>query len=157
MLSILLSVAYSSKCGCSEILPRQLVLEVLDSLQGILFPLSDPKSRRLLESLISSYSLDPDIRRFDFSSIRNAGEETIKYVYLADRLSELDSELQNPRPRGRVERFLERKSGPRYGMMATVISIIFAFVLGIVSLAVSSYQTWISYQAWQHPVAPSRD
>ncbi|KAL4727170.1 hypothetical protein ACLX1H_006071 [Fusarium chlamydosporum] len=33
------------------VLPRQLVLEVLDSLQGTLFPLCDPKSKKLLRSL----------------------------------------------------------------------------------------------------------
>ncbi|KAK3356635.1 hypothetical protein B0T25DRAFT_537103 [Lasiosphaeria hispida] len=77
----------------SNILPRQLLLEVLDSLQGILFPLSDPKSRKLLQSLVATCSLDPDILHFEFSSIRRQGEESIHYVYLADRLSELYNEL----------------------------------------------------------------
>ena len=133
-------------------LPRQLVLEVLDSLQGILFPISDPKSKRLLQSLVTAYSLDPDIFRFEFSSIRMVGEENIPYVFLADRLSELYNELQNPRPRGWLQRQMERKSGARYMMMATLLGVLFAIFLGMASLAVSSYQAWIAYQAWQHPV-----
>ncbi|KAH8891274.1 hypothetical protein GQ53DRAFT_648927 [Thozetella sp. PMI_491] len=134
-------------------LPRQLVLETLDSVQDILFPLSEPKSKRLLKSLVFSCSMDPDVSNFEFSSIRNSGEEKIRYVYLADRLSDLYNELQNPRPRGWLERQMERKSGARYILMATLIGVVFAVVLGMLSLAVTSYQTWISYQAWQHPVA----
>jgi hypothetical protein len=104
--------------------------------------------------LVHSCSLDPDILHFEFSSIRKVGEENIPYVFLANRLSELYNELQNPRPRGWLERHMERKSGARYMIMATLIGVLFAVLLGIVSLAVSSYQTWIAYQAWQHPVAP---
>jgi len=133
-------------------LPRQLVLKVLDSLQTVLFPLSEPKSKRLLQSLVDKCSLDPDIVNFEYSSIRNIGEENIPYVYLADRLSDLYNEVRNPRPRGWLERQIERKSGARYMMMATLIGVMITVLLGIVSLAVSSVQTWIAYQAWKYPV-----
>jgi hypothetical protein len=136
-------------------LPRQLLLETLDSLQVVLFPLSDPKSKRLLCSLIHECSLDPDILRFEFSSIRNAGEESVPYVFLADRLADLYNELQNPKPRGWLGRQMERKSGARYMMMATLVGVLFAVLLGMGSLAVSCYQAWVSYQAWQHPVIQS--
>ncbi|KAK4455307.1 hypothetical protein QBC34DRAFT_489622 [Podospora aff. communis PSN243] len=134
-------------------LPRQLLLEVLDSIQGVLFPLSDPKCKRILQSLVTSCSFDPDIVNFEYGSIRRPGEENISYIYLADRLSDLYSEIYNPQPRGWLERRIERKSGARYMMLATLIGVSFAIFLGMVSLAVSSYQTWIAYQAWQHPVA----
>jgi hypothetical protein len=139
----------------SGALPRQLVLEVLDSIQGVFFPLSKPGSKRLLQSLVQSCSLDPDVVNFEFSSIREFGEENIAYIFLADRLSDLYNEVRNPRPRGWLERQMERKSGARYMMMATLIGVTFAVLLGMASLAVSSYQTWIAYQAWQHPVAPA--
>ncbi|OTA90019.1 hypothetical protein M434DRAFT_398257 [Hypoxylon sp. CO27-5] len=145
------SLSLSIKRGA---LPRQLVLEVLDSLQGVLFPLADPKSKRLLQSLVSSSSFDPDILKFEHSSIRRVGEENVSYTYFADRLSDLYNELQNPRPRGWLEQEMERKSGARHMMMATLIGVVFAVLLGIASLAVSSYQAWIAYQAWQHPIAP---
>ncbi|EWG50632.1 hypothetical protein FVEG_16664 [Fusarium verticillioides 7600] len=137
------------------VLPRQLVLEVLDSLQGTLFPLSDPRSKKLLRSLISKCSFDPDILNFEVSSVRRVGEESIPYVYLADRLADLHNELQTPRPRGWLQKSMQRKSGARHVMMATLIGVIFAVLLGIASLAVSSYQAWIAYQAWKHPVQPS--
>ncbi|KAK0625828.1 hypothetical protein B0T14DRAFT_425123, partial [Immersiella caudata] len=135
-------------------LPRQLQLEVLDSIQGVLFPLSDPKCKMILKSLIHSCSFDPDIVNFEYGSIRRRpGEENIGYIYLTDRLSDLYAEVCNPQLRGWLERRIERKSGARCMMLATMIGIVFAVFLGMVSLAVSSYQTWIAYQAWQHPVA----
>ena len=82
-----------ANCQHRGVLPRQLLLEVLDSLQGIIFPLSEPKSRKLLQSLVAAERLDPDVLRWEFSAIRRRGEETVAYVYLADRLSELHSEL----------------------------------------------------------------
>ncbi|KAK3319157.1 hypothetical protein B0H66DRAFT_640419 [Apodospora peruviana] len=97
--------------------------------------------------------IDPDVVNFQFSSIRTTGEETVAYVYLAGRLSDLYSELQSPRPRGWLERLVERKNGARYMIMATLIDVVFAVLLATTSLAVNSYQTWIAYQAWQHPVA----
>ncbi|KAH7004847.1 hypothetical protein EDB82DRAFT_471592 [Fusarium venenatum] len=136
------------------VLPRQLVLEILDSLQGTLFPLSDPKSKKLARSLIKKCSFDPDILKFEVSSVRRIGEESVPYVYLADRLADLYNELQTPRPRSWLQRSMQRKSGARHVMMATLIGVVFAITLGMASLAVSSYQTWIAYQAWKHPVEP---
>lgn len=130
------------------------MLEVLDSLQRILFPLADPKSRKLLESLVDKCAFDPDITTYEHASIRRDGEEIISYVFLADRLSDIYNEIQNPRPRGWLGKLLQRRSGARYMMMATLIGVIFAVFLGMLSLVVSSYQTWITYQAWRHPVPP---
>jgi len=137
-------------------LPRQFVLEVLDSLQAVLFPLTDKKSRRLLNSYTSSGMFDPDMEKFEFGAIRNIGEEhgTIPFLYLADRLSELYAMVQNPPPQGWLESRLERWSGNRYMMLATLIGVVFAVFLGMLSLVVSSYQTYIAYQAWKHPVSP---
>jgi hypothetical protein len=124
-------------------------------LQNILFPIADKKSKQLLQSLVSTCGLDPDVLRFEVSTVRRDGEENIAYVYLAERLSELYNELQSPRPRGRLEQIIERKSGARYVMMATLIGVIAAVLLGIAALGVSSYQTYIAYEAWKHPVSPS--
>ncbi|KAI1740903.1 hypothetical protein F4680DRAFT_458461 [Xylaria scruposa] len=100
----------------SGLLPRQLLLEVLDSIQRILFPLSDAKSRRLLRSLISNsdYSFDPETEKFELSTVCNPGEEVTPYIYLADRLEGLFQELQSPRPRTWLEKQIQRRSGARY-------------------------------------------
>lgn len=138
----------------SGALPRQLALEALDSLQKILFPLSDSKSSKLLLSLNSTLAFDPDCQRFESASIRNPDEKNIPYHYFGTRLADLYEELENPKPRGLFQRWLERKSGARYVMMATLVGVVMAVVLGIASLAVSGYQAWVSYQAWQHPIRP---
>ncbi|KAK1975140.1 hypothetical protein LZ30DRAFT_606312 [Colletotrichum cereale] len=146
------SVSDSLRLGA---LPRAFLLEVLESLQGVLFPLSDKKSRRLLKSYVESGAFDPDIQHFEFGSIKNKGEEVVPFFYLARRLDELHQELLDPGPRGWLERQVERRSSSRHMMMATMIGVLFAVFLGVLSLAVSSYQTYISYQAWQHPISPA--
>lgn len=133
-------------------LPRQLALEALDSVQKILFPISDLKSKSLLLSLTSSASFDPDCLRFESANIRNDNEKDVTFHYFGARLAELYEEMENPRPRGWLEKWLERKSGARYVMMATLVGVAIAIFLGIASLAVSSYQAWLGYQQWQHPV-----
>ncbi|EKJ68475.1 hypothetical protein FPSE_11483 [Fusarium pseudograminearum CS3096] len=65
------------------VLPRQLVLEILDSLQGTLFPLSDAKSKTLVRSLIAKCNFDPDILNFEFSSVGRVGEENVPIRSLA--------------------------------------------------------------------------
>lgn len=136
----------------SGAIPRQLALEALDSLQKILFPLTDPKSCKLLRSLCSTLAFDPDCLRFESAAIRNQDEKDISYHYFGTRLADLYEELENPKPRGLFQRWLERKSGARYVMMATLVGVVIAVVLGIASLAVGVYQAWVGYQAWQHPV-----
>ena len=137
----------------SGALPRQLALECLDSVQKILFPLTDRKSKSLLLSLTSKSSFDPDCLRFDSASIRNKDEKDIAYLYFGERLAELYDELENPTPRGSLEKWLERRSGARYVMLATLIGVIFAVILGMAGLAVGGYQAWVGYQQWQHPVS----
>jgi hypothetical protein len=120
--------------------------------QKVLFPLWDAKSKSLLQSLVSTASFDPDCIRYD-TDIRAADEKEIPYHYFGSRLADLYEELENPQPRGWVEKWLERKSGARYLMMATLIGVIIAVLLGFAGLAVSSYQTWLTYQAWKYPVS----
>ncbi|KAI3333510.1 hypothetical protein F4824DRAFT_245819 [Ustulina deusta] len=141
-------------CSSLDLLPRQLLLEVLDSTQRILFPLSDAKSRRLLRSLISSsdYSFDPETEKFELSTVCNPGEESISYIYLADQLEELFQESQSPQPRTWLDKQMQRRSGARYMMLATLIGVAFAVLLGVLALVLSAVQTWIAYQAWKHPV-----
>ena len=75
------------------------------------------------------------------------------YIHFGGRLADLYEEMEHPSPVGPFQKWLERKSGSRYVMLATLIGVIFAVLLGILSLAVSTSQTYITYQAWKHPVA----
>ena len=124
-------------------------------MQKILFPLTDAKSRSILVSLTSTASFDPDALRFESSSIRTHEEKDISYFYFGSRLMDLYEELENPKPRGWIEKWLERKSGARYVMMATLLGVVIAILLGVAALALGGYQAWLGYQQWQHPVSNS--
>ena len=134
-------------------IPRQLALEVIDSIQKIIFPLPDPKCRKILQSLVSTSKFDPDCLCFESMSIRSPGEQNIAYHYFGARLADLYEEVQNPKPYGFFEEWLERKSGARYVMLATLIGVAIAIVLGTLTLIVSIYQAYVEYQAWKHPVS----
>lgn len=121
-------------------------------MQKVLFPISDPKCYALLQSLTTKYSFDPDCLRFESSSIRNDDERDISYHYFGSRLAELYEELKTPAPHNSLEKWLERRSAPRYVMLATLLGVIIAILLGMLALAVSVAQVYISYQAWKHPV-----
>ena len=105
----------------------------------------------MLKSLVSSVSFDPDCLNFESAVIREPNERDVSYHYFAAQLAELYEELQDPTPRASLQKWLERKSGARYMMLATLIGVTFAVILGMASLAVSGYQAWIAYQAWKHP------
>jgi uncharacterized membrane protein YdfJ with MMPL/SSD domain len=87
--------------------------------------------------------------------LRTEDEKDLCFQYFGERLALLLDQVENPRPYGFVEKWVERKSGARYVMLATLIGVIFAVLLGLLAIALSSYQTWIAYQAWKHPVAPA--
>lgn len=135
----------------SSIIPRQLALETLDSLQKILFPM-DEDSQRLLRSLVSKQNLDPDCLRFETTIDRADDEHDMKYQHWGSRLMDLYDEIENPKPRGLFQRWMERKSGDRHVMMATLAGVMIAVVLGLLGLAVSIFQAWVGYQQWKHPV-----
>jgi hypothetical protein len=48
----------------------------------------------------------------------------------------------------------KRKSNT-YVVMATLIGVCIAVMLGVLGLAVSTFQAWVAYQQWKHPVKDS--
>jgi hypothetical protein len=65
---------------------------------------------------------------------------------------DLYDELENPRPRGMLGAWLEKRSKSRHVMLATWIGVAIAIILGLFGLAVGIFQAWVSYQAWKYPV-----
>ncbi|KAK4070722.1 hypothetical protein Trihar35433_5189 [Trichoderma harzianum] len=118
---------------------------------SILFPF-DSDSEQILCDLVSKESFDPDCLRYDSVVYRREGEEAASYNYFGGRLVDLFRELEDPSPRGILEKWLQRKSGARYMMMATLVGVVIAIILGILGLAVGVFQAWVSYEAWKHPV-----
>lgn len=141
----------STKSISNGNIPRQLALETLHTLKNILFPV-DAESQSLLRSLVSKANFDPDILRLESSFYGGLDEHQIGYEYWGSRLIDLYDELENPMPRSYLEKWIERRSGARYMMMATLAGVAMAVLLGILSLAVSIFQAWVGWQQWQHPV-----
>lgn len=137
-------------------IPRQLALETLDSFQRVMFP-AEINSRQLLRTLVAKSSFDPACLSGDWTTYyRSENEqEEVEYRYLSTRLMDLYEELLNPRPRSALEKWAERRSGARYVMMATLVGVVIAILLGLVALILSAFQAWVTYQAWQHPVVAS--
>jgi uncharacterized membrane protein SpoIIM required for sporulation len=40
-------------------------------------------------------------------------------------------------------------------MLATMVGVVIAIMLGFLGLAVGIFQSWVPYQAWKHPVNDS--
>jgi len=65
---------------------------------------------------------------------------------------DLYEEIENPKPRSFVDKWLEQRSKARHVMFATLAGVIIAILLGLLGLAVSIFQAWVSYKAWKYPV-----
>ncbi|EPS37795.1 hypothetical protein H072_8509 [Dactylellina haptotyla CBS 200.50] len=131
--------------------PRQLAIEVLDSIQKIIFPLSDPSAVSVLRSLITEQGFDSDCLRFEASAIREPHEINTQYIYFGARLADIHDELEHPTPRGFLSRWAKRKS-TGHANIATIIGVILALFFGIATLGLSVFQAWVGYQQWQHPI-----
>ncbi|KAK6509706.1 hypothetical protein TWF481_004437 [Arthrobotrys musiformis] len=132
-------------------LPRQLALEALDSIQKIIFPLSDPSAVTLLQRLVSEKKFDEDCLRFEASTIREPHETNTRYLYFGARLADIYDELENPTPRGFISRWAKRK-GAGHANIATIAAVVLALIFGLVTLGLGGFQAWISWQQWKHPI-----
>lgn len=136
---------------CRGNLPRRLALETLDTIHKVLFPLDDKDAQKLLKSFIAQGSFDEDCLYFESARFRGDDNEDSSYLFFAHQLAQLYREIENPTPRGWFQSWLERRSRARHVLLATLIGVIIAVVLGILGLGVASFQAWLGWQQWKHP------
>jgi hypothetical protein len=140
-----------SNSSISETISGQLALETLNSLRNILFPWDD-KSQKFLRSLVSKSGFDPDCLSFGSAGYRREIESGISYYYWGSRLMDLYDEIENPKPRGTLQEWLEKRSKARHMMMAAIAGVLIAVFLGFLSLAVTIFQAWVSYRQLKYSI-----
>ncbi|OAL50941.1 hypothetical protein IQ07DRAFT_406671 [Pyrenochaeta sp. DS3sAY3a] len=136
------------------LIPRAMALEVLDTIYKVLFP-PDVKSQKLLSSLVRKYRFDKDLLHYDMARYRRDDDPIVSYSYYGTQLASLYDELQNPTPRPGWESWFQKYSSPRYMIMATMVGVFIAVILGVLGLGVAGFQAWLTYQQWKHPVKES--
>lgn len=149
VLKEMLLASQTNKDSC--MIPRTLALEALYTIHHALFP-SDRASQALLSTLVRNHQFDRSLLQYEMARYRRDDDPDITYSYFGTRLSEIYDELQDPTPRAGWESWLQKYSSPRYMLMATMIGVFIAVIIGLLGLAVACVQTWISYQQWKHPV-----
>jgi len=133
-----------------SLLPRELALETLCTLQTIFPP--DVASQALLRNLVSKGGFDPDCLRFGtapFELCSSEKQRALRFPIWGTRLMDLYDEIENPKPRGRMDAWLERRSKSRHIMLATVVGVLTAVLLGLFGLCLSVFQTWIAWRQWK--------
>ncbi|KAH7087667.1 hypothetical protein FB567DRAFT_579712 [Paraphoma chrysanthemicola] len=137
----------------ATLLPRDLMIEVLDTIRYVLFPWDD-KSQKLLKSLVLRHGWDKGLLSDLSTPYRSKDDPEPSYAYFSDRLRELHEEVSSPTPHGWLERRLQRKN-ETYMLKATMYGVFIAVTLGFLGLGVAIFQAWVGYQQWKHPVKDS--
>lgn len=140
----------SDESASSSIIPRSIILEVLDTIHCVLFP-SDLGSQEMLAYLVMKEDWDEGLLSDISTPYRRDSDAEMSYAYFGDRLEELYKELMHPTPHGWLQRRLQRKN-ETYMLMATMYGVIIAVMLGFLSLIAAIFQSWVAWQQWKHPV-----
>jgi hypothetical protein len=133
------------------VLPREVMLEILDTIHVVLFP-PDLGSQKLLACLVSKNGWDKGLLSDMSTPYRKDSDPEISYSYFGDRLEELHQELRAPTPHGWLQRRLQRRS-ETYMLMATMYGVIIAVTLGFFSLVVAIFQAWVAWQQLKQPTS----
>ncbi|KAH7396063.1 hypothetical protein BKA64DRAFT_724263 [Cadophora sp. MPI-SDFR-AT-0126] len=144
-----------SECLTMGILPPQLLLETLYSIQSILFPSHDEDLAFVLDRLLKSGTFDPDMCVYEGPGREDP--EHIRYRYWGARLSRLYDVARNPEPTSGMQRWLERNAKERNVLYIGIIALVLNAVFGLLIVAISCFQAWISWRAWTDSLIETPD
>ncbi|OCK75288.1 hypothetical protein K432DRAFT_409162 [Lepidopterella palustris CBS 459.81] len=149
----------SMDCGLEDslkfgILPPQLLVETLHSLQAVLFPIMDDKSADILTALIRKIGFDSDCNQYDgYMRFKEPPEDFI-YQYWGERLARLEELIMRRDPRNKMERWFRWHTTDMNFLVVALLALAISIVVGLITITVTCVQTWIAWQAWKHPVIP---
>ncbi|KAK1828666.1 hypothetical protein QBC39DRAFT_312742 [Podospora conica] len=131
-------------------IPRRLALEVLWSLQVVLFPLADPKSTELLRETIGQDDAQIKINDRE-TQVPNEEEKNINFHYLLDRLAYLHDRAKEAPPTSRFWNYFHYLSQSRHLMMVTAMGILISLVFGVVSIGLAARQLRLAHHELNLP------
>ncbi|KAL2787667.1 hypothetical protein BJX66DRAFT_327670 [Aspergillus keveii] len=137
-------------------LPPQLLLETLHSIQFILFPISNDKTRksiRLLQRLVTKDGFDPNAR-LDEGWIRDGVAANFRYKYWNQRLEILYQLAKNPPPRNGFISWIERHTTERNALTVAIIGLFLSAFFGLLTCLIGGAQLAVAIMAWKDPKQP---
>lgn len=146
VLKEMLSAQHSNTAA--DLLPRSLILKALDTIYHVLFP-PDGESQAVLSKLIRKHHFDDELRQYEWSRYERDDNLKVEYSYFGTRLIDIYDEIQNPTPCSGWETWFQKYSAQRYMLMATVMGVLLAVILGFLGLIVSVFQAWMAYKQWK--------
>lgn len=112
-------------------MPPQLLLEVIDSIQFLLFP-NDKKSVKSLDRFIATDDFDPDAK-YREGHIRKF-PDNFEYKYFANRVVALLDIVNNPPPANRVVAWFERHTSERNALTVAILGLFLTALFGFLSV-----------------------
>ncbi|KAL2836919.1 hypothetical protein BJY01DRAFT_238059 [Aspergillus pseudoustus] len=152
--SIDLDACASLKLG---ILPPQLLVETLHTIQFILFPITSygaKKSIRMLEVLVRKHGFDPNAE-LDEGLVREGVTAKLTYQYWNHRMEILYRLVKNPPPRNRLVGWIERHTSERNALTVAIIGLFLSALFGLLSCLIGGAQLVIAILAWKDPKQPA--
>jgi len=133
--------------GC---LPHRLITETFHSIQTILFDFDDHRSSSILERLITKGGFDEDCAQPASYGVFDQGVavNNIEYLYWGRRLAELHAFVLARPPRNKFERWVKWQTSESSAFAVALIALLISIVVGILSLGLAAFQTWIAWKAW---------
>ena len=112
-------------------LPPQLLLEVLDSIQYLLFP-NDPRSYKSLQKFTSKHDFDPQAGYYQ-DHIRTLPED-FQYEYLGNRLATLLRLVDKPLAANGIIAWFERHASERNALVLAIMGLFLTALFGFLSM-----------------------
>lgn len=132
------------------------MFETLHSIHAILFHFDDDRSSRILERLIAKGGFDEDMGQpegygaFDEDA---SATDSLRYQFWGRRLADLHKFVLSRPPRNRLERWIKWQTSESNAFMVALAALVISVAVGILSLGLAAFQTWVAWKAWKEPVS----